>query len=119
MLTVYFSEKELACPCCGEIHMDKKFMQLLERTRMYAQIPMNVNSGYRCEKHNADPEVGGKPNSSHLRGKAADIAIATSSQRFTILAAAIKAGFTRIGIGKTFIHLDSDDTKAQEVSWIY
>lgn len=35
--------------------------------------PIHINSGYRTPKHNE--EVGGKPNSQHLSGCAADIVI--------------------------------------------
>ncbi len=35
--------------------------------------PIRVNSGYRCPKLNAHPAIKGAPNSSHLRGQAADI----------------------------------------------
>ena len=42
-----------------------------------------------------------------------------SGRRFRLLAAAIAAGFTRIGLGKTFLHLDNDRKKAQNVAWDY
>ncbi len=31
----------------------------------------------------------------------------------------VKLGFVRIGIGKTFVHLDNDPSKTQMVSWGY
>jgi uncharacterized protein YcbK (DUF882 family) len=45
--------------------------KVLQPIRDYINIPIKVNSGYRCEKLNKI--VGGKPNSQHLRGEAADI----------------------------------------------
>ncbi len=68
-----------------------------------------MTSGYRTEVRNR--QVGGKVNSSHLIGKAADIHAPTSMVRFRIIAALVAAGFTRIGIGRTFIHVDNDSTK--------
>jgi hypothetical protein len=33
--------------------------------------------------------------------------------------AALKAGFTRIGIGKTFVHMDRDPFLPQPRLWLY
>ena len=35
------------------------------------------------------------------------------------MSAAIKVGINRIGIGKNFIHLDTDKKKSQDVIWHY
>ena len=78
-----------------------------------------INSGFRCEKHNKDPKVGGSDTSSHLIGLAADIKCEYSTYRFHLLNALLKAGFKRIGIGKTFIHVDLDEAKPQSVIWLY
>ncbi|HAS88818.1 MAG TPA: peptidase M15, partial [Desulfovibrio sp.] len=70
--------------------------------------------------HNA--EIGGKPNSSHVGGFAVDIAADNSPQRAAILKSLIMAGFERIGIAKTFIHVDMDPEKLAQfgpVVWVY
>ena len=48
-------------------------IEFLEQLRAKAGVPVHVNCGYRCPKHNA--EVGGIPNSRHVLGTAADITI--------------------------------------------
>jgi len=63
--------------------------------------------------------VGGTENSSHLRGFAADIHATSSADRFKILSALIEVGFNRIGIAKTFIHVDADPIKTKDVIWTY
>jgi len=113
----YFSKKELECPCCGKCEMDDNFLLMLDRAREYAGIPFVISSGFRCEKHNR--EVGGSPTSSHLKGKAVDIVADNSRRRYIILKALMKVGFTRIGIGKNFIHVDNDESKVQGVIWLY
>lgn len=113
----YFKLEEFKCPCCGEVNMDQNFLIMLDNARGIAGIPFKVTSGYRCDKHNA--EVGGVSDSSHNKGMAADIAVADGRARFLVVSAAIKAGFTRIGIAKTFVHLDSDDSKDPSVVWLY
>ncbi len=45
--------------------------KVLQPIRDYINTPIKVNSGYRCEKLNKI--VGGKPNSQHKLGEAADI----------------------------------------------
>ena len=113
----YFKKGEFACRCCGVEIIDPAFLLQLTKARKIAGVPFDIISGYRCPAHNA--AVGSRPTSSHIKGLAADIRVMRSRSRFLILNALIKAGFTRIGIGKTFIHVDADATKDQNVTWLY
>ena len=97
--------------------MDKTFLLRLDEARERAGIPFVINSAYRTPEHNA--KIGGKPNSSHLRGLAVDISVTNSRQRFIVLNALLDVGFTRIGIADTFIHVDLDSEKSKEVIWTY
>ena len=97
--------------------MDETFLSMLDEARTEAKIPFKINSGYRTTEHNK--VVGGVKSSSHLKGVAADIKCTDSRSRFIILNALIQAGFTRIGIANTFIHVDCDIDKPQMVSWVY
>lgn len=97
---------------CGD------FLFMLDEARDIAQVPFRITSGVRSISHNK--AVGGTENSSHLRGKAADIACTDSATRFRIVAALLAVGFDRIGIGETFIHVDNDDEiKTPGVVWLY
>ena len=98
------------------INMDNAFLQMLDDARGIAGIPFKITSGYRSAEHNQ--KVGGVKNSSHLVGKAADIGVGSGNERYIILDALIKAGFCRMGIAKTFIHCDNDETKSNSV-WTY
>jgi len=109
-MSKYFKEIE-------DGNMDLDFLAKLDKAREIADIPFKINSAFRTPEHNA--KVGGKPNSSHLRGLAVDISAADSRTRFIILGALIKAGFNRIGIAKTFIHVDDDQEKSGKVVWVY
>ena len=97
--------------------MDKTFLLRLDEARERAGIPFVINSAYRTPEHNA--KIGGKPNSSHLKGLAVDISVTNSRQRFIVLNALLDVGFTRIGIADTFIHVDLDSEKSKEVIWTY
>jgi uncharacterized protein YcbK (DUF882 family) len=57
--------------------------------------------------------------SSHTVGKAADIAYKNSRERYIIITALQEAGFNRLGIAKTFVHVDNDETKSADVIWTY
>jgi uncharacterized protein YcbK (DUF882 family) len=79
--------------------------------------PLTLSSACRCPKHNRNE--GGKPDSAHVSGLAADIKYSGSAERFEILDALFFLGVKRIGIAKTFIHFDLDDTKPPKVAWLY
>jgi uncharacterized protein YcbK (DUF882 family) len=96
--------------------MDNDFLMLLDDARGLAEVPFKINSGYRTESHNR--KVGGKATSSHTKGLAADIHCVNDRKRIEIVRALIEVGFTRIGIAKTFIHVDLDHDKNDAI-WIY
>lgn len=112
----HFSDDEMRCKCgCGQCLMDPNFLKLLDLIRDDVGEPLGVVSGYRCDKH--DQEVNGDGN--HPTGEAVDIAAPLSRIRFKIISAAIKRGIKRIGIAKTFLHLDTVEEHPQDVVWIY
>jgi len=102
--------------------MNKTFLEMLEKARERASVAFKITSGYRVP---ADIERLAKrgykvsKNSSHLKGLAADIAILDSVTRFKVIEGLLYAGFTRIGIADTFIHVDCDKDKPQNVIWTY
>lgn len=103
----YFTDSELKCKCCGKFIFDQDFLDRLNHAREIAGFPFNVNSGYRCEKHN---RAVGSTSLNHVDGKAADIKCADSWDRYRMVAAMIQAGIPGIGIGKTFVHGDTNRT---------
>ena len=117
----HFKSQEFACRCgecgLGIKNMHRGFLKRLDTAREIAGTPFIVNSSIRCPVHNA--AEGGSETSSHLVGYAADIAVETSAQRFTVLKALLAVGFDRIGIGATYIHVDSDPNKPAGVVWLY
>ena len=112
---------EFECKCgCGKKDINQDFVNKLQLVRTVVDRGFTIKSGCRCETHNK--KEGGKPNSSHVRGLGADIACYDSVMRFKIIKAAIELGFTRIGIARTFIHLDIDSQVnglPTEVCWLY
>ena len=99
-----------------ENNMNVDFLAKLDEAREFAGIPFIINSAYRSPSH---PESIKNPTSSHIKGLAVDISAKDSITRFKVLDALIAVGFNRIGIAGTFIHVDLDLDKSQNVIWTY
>ncbi len=94
--------------------MDLDFIQSLDALRINSGMPIIINSGYRTAEHNY--KVGGKKNSAHLRGLAADIRCEDSWIRFRFLKVIMSLGlFNRIEIVEKHLHIDKDWSLAQNV----
>ena len=78
-----------------------RYSQKLGREK---EVKLIVNSGWRNDGN-------------HNTGKAVDLKVINSYERFLILKFAFKLGFTRIGIYDLHIHLDNVVTNFQHVSW--
>ena len=113
----YFKRKEFQCKCCGLDNMQKDTLLMLDKARGLSGIAFNITSGTRCEECNL--KAGGKTDSAHLRGYAADIKCEDSRSRALIIGGLVEAGFSRIGIHPKFIHADNCPNKVEAVFWLY
>ena len=117
----FFSRQEFACRCgCnGNLQADD-FIAKLDALRAEVGFPLPVSSGYRCPDHNARVSTTGRTGP-HTTGRAVDLAV-DRTRAHTVLAAALRAGFTGIGVqqkGATrFIHLD-DLASGRPTVWSY
>jgi hypothetical protein len=88
--------------------------------RLRLDRPVIVSSGPRCAYWNK--KKGGTSTSDHLTGEGADLACATSAERWQILAAIFQDKtplFTRLGIGKTFVHVGLTTRNPGRLVWHY
>lgn len=102
-------------------NMSNEFLEMLDFAREESGIPFKITSGFRTQSYNKDLQDRGyqaSPNSSHLKGCAADIACGNSKKRSIMVRALVNVGFTRLGISKTFIHVDNDQAKPDAI-WLY
>ena len=121
-----FSARELTCKCgrcdVDDSDMDSDFMDTLSKIRRVPGVgAMIVSSAFRCPKHNTSVSVTGLLGP-HTTGKAIDIACRSARRRSLIISTALGLGITRIGVGKSFIHLDvltEEDGFDENVIWTY
>lgn len=115
----WFSETEfnICDPSCSLQDMNQDTINRLDNARSIAGIPFLLSSAKRSKEW--DIKFGRSGTGSHTEGKAVDIKCNSSMNRFLIVSALLKAGFTRIGIAKTFIHADDSERHGQKVVWLY
>jgi len=94
--------------------MNQVFLEKLSKARQLVGFPFIIKSGYRCAQHNRD--VGSKYDN-HTKGVAADIWCVGGPLRVKMVKAFLDVGFKRIGIGESFIHVDTNNR--DDSMWIY
>lgn len=109
----YFTDDDFknAFPACSIDDMNENLLFGLDIARQKAGIPFIINSAYRSVEW--EKSRGRTGLSSHTKGKAVDIKCSCSYDRLIIVRALIEAGFERIGVYDTFIHVDRDLSKVQ------
>ena len=125
LLSEHFQRDEFLCKCgraeCDALKLpDPKLVNNLEELRRRLGRPVVILSGLRCQFQNQ--RVGGEQQSAHLTGHAVDLLAGNSGDRDMILDTLYSVKprlFRRIGIGKTFIHVDTSPSLPQDVAWVY
>lgn len=96
--------------------LSDELLDRLDVVRSLCGFPLIVNSAYRSFDY--EQSKGRTGSSSHCKGIAVDIAVQSGETRLKIVQNALRAGFQRIGIAKTFVHLDLDEGKPSSI-WLY
>lgn len=96
--------------------MDEDFLQTLDYARSLSPVPFRLTSAYRSPEY--EKIMGRSGLSSHCKGLAVDIACPNGRYRLAIIDSLLDAGFTRLGFGKGFIHVDMDKDKNNSC-WLY
>ena len=111
-LSKNFRLSEFRCKCnnsdCTVTKLDDNLVLWLQKIRDHFGRSVNVNSGYRCEKHNS--YVGGDPGSHHKKGMAADIRV-EGILPAEVAKYAESIGIKRIGLYSDFVHIGSSTSK--------
>ncbi len=107
----YFSEEPFGCRCgCGLDALDPAMRQILNESREETDFPWIIESGSRCDAHNA--AVGGAPNSAHKVqpdgfSHGVDIRVFNPVTRGRMLEALQKRGIRRFEVSNKHLHADN------------
>lgn len=115
----YFTPAEFrrAVPSCDISLMRESTLRRLDRAREIAGIPFIINSAYRSPSYE---KIKGRSGSgAHTLGAAVDIRCLDNESRWRIVFGALSAGFTRIGLGSNFVHLDDVSELPSPRIWLY
>ena len=107
-LSKNFEDKEFYCPCknCKKDKLpDDKLVTLLQNLRDKLNQPIYITKGGGIRCRNYNKIIGGYVDSPHLYGKAIDIHV-KDMDIVSLAKQARDIGFSRIGLYRTFIHLD-------------
>lgn len=118
MLYYNFTESDFQrCnPPCKLSDLSANLLDRLQYARSLCSFPFTITSAYRSKDYELSK---GRPGtSSHCSGLAVDISCQGEDTRYILLQSLLRAGFVRIGIGKTFIHADIDLSKKPCI-WLY
>lgn len=117
MKSRFFKAYEFACKCgCGfggtPGDVDWELVSVLDDIRDHFNVGVIINSGCRCPAHNA--AEGGKPDSQHIQGTAADIKTrsVTPKQIHEYLTTKYPDRYG-IGLYPTWVHIDTRAVKAR------
>lgn len=107
----------LKCSHCGMEGVKQEALDKLQLIRDDFGKGMRITSSFRCSKHPVEARKS-KPGT-HNKGVAFDIACTSSADRYTLVELAYKHGAKGIGIHKSFVHIDFDETRPATVMWLY
>lgn len=115
----FFKDEEFeACtPSCFRTQINDDSLCRLDNARQIAGIPFVLSSAYRSPEW--EKSKGRSGEGAHTQGKAFDIVCRSSTNRWLIVFGALASGFRRIGISKTFIHLDDSVDLSNPCIWLY
>lgn len=112
-LSSNFESTEFDCPCinreCVFTYIDLDLITKLQSLRDIVRVPLFINSGFRCTKHQLDLKERGHQTaslvSSHEHGMAADI-FTIKHTGLELEEMARDLGFKAVGVGESWIHVD-------------
>ena len=111
-----FKVNEFACKCCGANKIEQTLINMCQVIRNKMSIPLHVNSGYRCLKHNS--EVGGVKGSYHTKGLAADLSCSKKAMNIFlavhelyVMGQLSELSYCILYLSKNFVHVDCGEKR--------
>ena len=117
----YFKDSEFQKVGCSRSDCNPDALSALNRLRHVCGFPFVLTSAYRSPYN--EQLHGRSTTGPHTTGHAFDVRCVSDNQRFIIVSLAPQFGFTRIGIGRNFVHLDNlasvPGSKKKPAIWHY
>lgn len=105
-------------PDSSRLQLDTLLLSVLDELEKITGYDLRINSAFRSVAY--EVSKGRNGSSAHCLGKAVDIYCYSNNMRYAIVKTALQLGVNRIGIYKTFVHLDvatNKDGKTTQVIW--
>lgn len=105
-------------PKSDRYQLDSLLLSVLDEIEECTGRELIINSAFRTIAY--EIKMGRNGKSAHTLGKAVDIHCYDSRFRYEVIKIALQKGVNRIGVYKTFIHLDvatAKDGKTTHVIW--
>lgn len=104
-------------PAYCEDALNSALLANLIDLQILSGVKLRISSAFRSPEF--EKSRGRDGSSSHCKGLAVDILCKDNRERFALVSKALCLGFPRIGIAKTFVHLDMDYDKPHPRIWLY
>lgn len=104
-------------PKCDISEINPLLLSVIRSAQKMCGFTFTITSAFRSKSW--ELSKGRNGSSSHTKGLAVDISARDSHARYKILLALGIVGIPRLGVGKTFIHADIDETKAHPIIFHY
>lgn len=104
-------------PKCELSDISSLLLSAIRSAQKMCGFTFTITSAFRSKSW--ELSKGRNGSSSHTKGLAVDISARDSHARYKILLALGFVGVPRLGVGKTFIHADIDETKAHPIIFHY
>ena len=101
-----------ACePPCSPEQIHSQVLDYVRSAQALCGFRLRITSGFRSKAYERSKGRNGSSSHSKTPGLAVDISVVDSHTRYKVILALLYLGVPRLGIGKTFIHLDIDESK--------
>lgn len=105
-------------PPSSPLQVDSLLLRLMQDFENEHKYRLTILSAFRSVEH--EIKKGRDGSSSHCLGKAVDIYVENSYWRYLLIKHFLRNGINRIGVYKTFIHVDcalAKDGKTPNIIW--
>jgi len=106
-------------PACKVSDLHPTLVDLIRSAQAMCGFSFTITSGFRPKSYELSKGRDGSSSHSKTPGLAVDISARDSHTRYKVLLSLGYLGAPRLGVGKTFIHVDIDESKPHPIIFTY